>query len=462
MTSAWLALPIAAAVLVAQGTQVAAASHSEDCCIDLEQRLAELEASVARKGNRALSLEVSGLVNQSVLYWDDGAESNAYIVTNENQPTRFRFIGSSKLDPVWEIGFRVELGIRVASSKRVNQLSPEGFDNGRYNGMVIRDSVWFVRNRDYGTIFVGTTFAATDRIAGQNLTQTNSFATYNAVEDTGLGMFLRSATNGKLSRSDLTWRRIIGAGGDQPGESERGFELVKYISPTWNGFTGVATWVADDFWETALRYRGQHAGFDIMAGLGYLQLVQGSRSRSVCAAALFDAEGDDTSCRLLSGSVSALHQATGLFLNIGASLTMDGLIDTTPRYLNSGVANDQVFVSGQAGIERRWSSLGKSTLYGEFYRYDGGASTARLVGPTDSLNPIGAGDWAVWHSNVNIWGAGLAQGIDSAAMTLYLSYRHVEGSLLLRELEGRSASGAIADAPIDDLDLVLTGAVISF
>jgi hypothetical protein len=47
-------------------------------------------------------------------------------------------------------------------------------------------------------------------------------------------------------------------------------------------------------------------------------------------------------------------------------------------------------------------------------------------------------------------------------MILYFSYRHVEGELLLRQLNGVTANGAIANAPIDDLDLVLTGAVIKF
>jgi hypothetical protein len=63
---------------------------------------------------------------------------------------------------------------------------------------------------------------------------------------------------------------------------------------------------------------------------------------------------------------------------------------------------------------------------------------------------------------VNIWGGGLAQGIDEAAMIVYLSYRHVTGDLALRQLNGTQASGPIAAAPIDDLDLLLTGAVIQF
>jgi hypothetical protein len=47
-------------------------------------------------------------------------------------------------------------------------------------------------------------------------------------------------------------------------------------------------------------------------------------------------------------------------------------------------------------------------------------------------------------------------------MILYLSYRHVEGELQLRQLNGVVANGPIADAPLDDLDLLLTGAVIKF
>ena len=87
---------------------------------------------------------------------------------------------------------------------------------------------------------------------------------------------------------------------------------------------------------------------------------------------------------------------------------------------------------------------------------------SRIVGPGDSLNRTGVGDWAMWGPNVNVWGAGIAQGLENAATILYLSYRHVSGSLMLRQLNGVAATGPIADAPIDDLDLLMTGAVITF
>ncbi|MEL7049851.1 MAG: porin, partial [Pseudomonadota bacterium] len=37
-----------------------AADFGGDCCADLEERIAELEATTARKGNRKVNLTVSG------------------------------------------------------------------------------------------------------------------------------------------------------------------------------------------------------------------------------------------------------------------------------------------------------------------------------------------------------------------------------------------------------------------
>ena len=45
---------------------------------------------------------------------------------------------------------------------------------------------------------------------------------------------------------------------------------------------------------------------------------------------------------------------------------------------------------------------------------------------------------------------------------LYLYYRHSSGELNLRQLNGFTATGPIANTPIDDLDLLMSGAVIRF
>mgnify|MGYP000977392845 FL=1 len=75
-----------AAGLLMSGLSVSTASAADlggDCCADLEERIAELEATTVRKGNRKVSLTISGWVAEQVLYWDDGVESNAYVTCIE-------------------------------------------------------------------------------------------------------------------------------------------------------------------------------------------------------------------------------------------------------------------------------------------------------------------------------------------------------------------------------------------
>ncbi len=49
-----------------------AADFGGDCCADLEERVAELEATTVRKGNKKVSVTLSGWVVKTVNWWDDG------------------------------------------------------------------------------------------------------------------------------------------------------------------------------------------------------------------------------------------------------------------------------------------------------------------------------------------------------------------------------------------------------
>jgi predicted porin len=454
-----LALALSLGIFIA-ATPASAADLGGDCCADLEERIAELESTTARKGNRKVSLEISGQVNEAVLWWNDGAESNAYVVTNDNSRTRFRFKGKAKIDKEWEAGYQIEVGIRSANSKRATQNDPHGA--AADIGFDLRDSYWYLKSKTYGRGSLGFQASATDQITEINLTQTASFSKYSDVEDTGLGLFVRSADNGRLS--SLNWRRLIGDGGDQPGEGERKFDLIKYVSPEFSGFVASASWGEDDFWDVALNYEGEFHGFKIAAGIGYGVITDNRQTNTVCANQL--GIDNDTDCRQFGGSISVIHEKSGLFVNFGAGEKTDELIGETAQFAGTGADAHQTFWSTQAGIEKKFHDLGKTTVYGEYYNYDGGGNNRRNIGPGDALNPTGAANnWAIWGTGVQVYGAGIAQGIDKAAMVVYLSYRHVEGDLTLRQQAGTAgsiANGIIADAPMDDLDLVMSGAIIKF
>ena len=89
----------------------AAAGLGGDCCADLEERIAELEATAARKGTRNVSLTVTGWVNEQIALWDDGTEHDAYVGTNPVQQSRFKFLGEARIDKDWSAGYLIEIGV---------------------------------------------------------------------------------------------------------------------------------------------------------------------------------------------------------------------------------------------------------------------------------------------------------------------------------------------------------------
>ena len=77
-----------------------------NCCADLEERIAELEATTARKGNRKVSLTVSGWVAEQVLWWDDGAARGTYVGgIGTTLATNVKFTGQATIMPGWYAGY---------------------------------------------------------------------------------------------------------------------------------------------------------------------------------------------------------------------------------------------------------------------------------------------------------------------------------------------------------------------
>src|SRR5258705_12727125 len=119
---------VAAAGVAMGGVSAQAADLGGNCCADLEERVAELEATTARKGNRKVSLTIYGQVNQSIMFWDDGHEKNAYVVTNQNSRSRFGFKGDAKINADLSAGFLIEIGMRPNASDDVTQSTARGHE----------------------------------------------------------------------------------------------------------------------------------------------------------------------------------------------------------------------------------------------------------------------------------------------------------------------------------------------
>ncbi|MBX2805877.1 MAG: porin [Hyphomicrobiales bacterium] len=348
---------VAAAATLFGAYSANAADLGGGCCADLEERVAELEATTARKGNRVVSLQVYGLVSRGILAWeatngddgggelDDGESADDVSLIDEDGSI-FGFRGSATIKPGWTAGYRMEFEVagEQASSPELKQ-----------------NNLW-IESEQLGRVTIGQASVATDGIAHIVLANTWS--------------------NSAAFQNDIYTEFTAGSYGNFDGG--RG-DLIRYDSPSIAGFILSASWsddlnvetndfqVADsdddEVWDVTLRYSGEFNAFRLAAGIGYTD----------------EGNGDD----IIQGSASIMHVPTGLFASFSAG----------EKEFDGGDSDDYWYING--GVEKTWLSYGATTVYAEYGEY--------ADGDDDTM-----------------WGAGLTQRFDAAALDIYLQYRHVE------------------------------------
>ncbi|MEM1370733.1 MAG: porin, partial [Pseudomonadota bacterium] len=170
---------LAAALVLSGGAMVGTASAADfggDCCADLEERVAELEATTVRKGNRKVSLTVSGFVAQQILAWDDGFEDNVYITDTGSVSigTNVSFSGTAQITPDWSAGFVLKIEAINTDSLLVSQDADDGLApganalsvlTGSNSPVAVESAFWFLKSKTYGRVSVGQQSSAADNQA---------------------------------------------------------------------------------------------------------------------------------------------------------------------------------------------------------------------------------------------------------------------------------------------------------
>ena len=457
-TTSLAALATIASAVVA--TSAMAADLGGNCCADLEERVAELEATAARKGNRKVKLTVSGQVNEAVVFWDDGSETNAYVVSNNSSRTRFRFVGDAKINADWSAGYLLEIGVRYAASNSRNQLSSGA--GGDSNSLDIRHSAWYLDSKTFGRMWVGETSSASDGITEINLA--NVIGSPADMRDTWNGGYRlrRSGSTGQAGLSAATWGNAFASNISVVGEGDRN-NVVKYVSPTFAGFSFQAAWGEDDMWDAALRYAGEFSGFRLAAGIGYRQINDFNTTGDGiggCANISGGTSESAVDCNMFAGSASVMHVPTGIYVYGAYGQEQDDNKDAVFG-VNVKDTNTQWYI--QAGIEQNWTGLGKTTIYGEYSDIETGAALnagqARSLVAGDAINSL-AGASRIAGTDLTFWGVGINQSIDAAAMDLYVAYRNISADMKLSATG--SSAGAVRSNAIDDWQAVMAGAIIRF
>jgi hypothetical protein len=405
-----------------------AADLGSDGVADLEERIAELEATTARKGNRKVSLTISGYVNEQVQWWDDGAEQNVYVGTNESDQTRLRFVGKAKIDKDWSAGYIIELGFRGAGQGTWNANTPAGTNAG----INLRHSAWFVESKSLGKLTTGLTSAANDSITELTVAKTITVEKPIQIFTPNAGFAIRR--NG-VNTGNVTWGQLSSI--PQAGEGDR-YNVVRYDTPEFAGFIGSASWGEDDLWAVALRYSGEVHGFKLAGGIGYSEISDKNRNLYTTSATESNGKGNEVGL-----SVSALHIDSGLFATFAYGKGKDEF--------RPGDDVDQSW-NIQAGIQKKFIALGATTVYGEYYEGDfgaafSGAGVARTFGTGPGNNVIG--------SDVDVWGLAAVQNIEAAALDLYISYRQYSADIYTA-----ASPGGVTG--VDGFQTVFSGAKISF
>lgn len=428
-----MTLTLSLALLLGFGmTPTGAADLGGHCCADLEERVAELEATTARKGNRKVKLTISGYVAQELSWWDDGGEDNVYLHgLGPTQATHVKLNGEAQISPGWNAGYLMRIQnlqdnpFGRDGTSAINQAN-DNFSQGLNPQM----SYWYLQSKSLGTVNVGK-LAPAAKSAAMFTDKSGTQVIDNYTFLDGFPQFvIRSGDD--LAPASLTWGQLafcysqnVPLGGDCDGLV---MNAVRYDTPVFAGFSASASWGEDDDVQFAGRYAGEVSGFKLLFGVGYSQSTD--EKLTVPVASIVHKESN-----YFQAGGYAEHLATGLFVH-GAY----GYEDNSSTVLAGGVTPaDGEHWYAKAGMRKKWTPLGATVVYGNFGQY------------IDQIGPAALA-LGVTSSEITQVGGGLVQEIDAAAMSIWLAYRDQSADI--------TAPGAIG--PLDDLRTISTGAMINF
>ena len=471
-----------------KATPAQAADLGGDCCADLEERVAELEATTVRKGNKKVSVTLSGWVVKSMNFWDDG-EISSFVVGDKDADlaSRFAITGSATIAPGWSGGYN----ITVVAPGDTFGIFADQFDefdsvaNPEQN-TAIRTlySYIYIKSDTWGALNWGYLSPASDNpavLADISGTVIES----NAVFFEGAGFFLRP--NGALgddyaSLSTLSLLNLTnctngggGVGADCFGAPR---PAVRYDSPTWGGFrfetsygtVEVPNTPDHNFWDIAVFYTADWNSIKLSAAYAYTNL---ETSIGANCNASFGGCGDD---QLHQVGASIMHKPSGLGIyGLWQTELVDGSFFAPYRDSGQQDIEDTEVWYVKPFWRKVWWAAGATVLYGEYGQYDdqfAGLAGNNLCGTFQLGNSTACNQFFnvgyMDSSEVQRWGLGVVQEIDSAAMHVWARWQHQEAEATVKICDAGDFCGVGSSnfesqkVDFNDWDLFQIGGIIFF
>jgi hypothetical protein len=506
-----------------KATPAQAADLGGDCCADLEERVAELEATTVRKGNKKVSVTLSGWVVKSMNWWDDG-DTGSFAVGDKDYDlaSRFAITGSATISPGWSAGYNLTVTapgttFGIASNQTDEFHSVNGdFYGSSYGAINTLYSYIYIKSDKLGSLNWGHLSPASDNPAVlADISGTVIESNFVAFE--GGGFALKGGglggVPGTVPVSGGSWNDFwLCSSGAAPGADCFGTAepAVRYDSPTWGGFRFETSYGTYDVVPAILDERASQFLFDALYDhpatrdshfwdIAFFYTADWNSIKLSLAYAFTDIESNP-----LNGGDEQIHQVGGTIMHKPSGLGVYAMaewedvsradpakcpgiignvsepnslnVDTdVPNALGAALPIPGCLVGGNAlpdtdmwGVKpfwrKAWSPIGATVLYGEYAQYNDfyGVALANGVGFVavngTTFNNCVSGACAPTGSQLERWGLGVVQEIDSAAMHVWARWQHQELDVDFFD----TINLTHGSQGFDDFDLFQVGGVIFF
>ena len=440
-TASPLALALAAGLLLAGAPAAKAADMGNaggDCCADLEERVATLEATTARTGNRKMSMKITGWVNAAVMWWSDDFGPNeagtyatnpdahdiyfdqnrdVYFVHNSTSQSRVNIEGSGRIRDGLSAGYSISIRPWGDKLSDMNQFKHhEGASN-----IDIRNTYVFLDHKSLGKLQLGLQDSAADGAWYQDLGGSSTWIANVNPGAWAQSFYLRD-DYGRLV--ELTW-------GDLLQEMSNSQEpRLAYFSAPMRGFQVAASVGGDDTYALAAYYNETFGTVNVAAGIGYdvSRRMDGVEHQSVS----FDlTDNDHTELRKLAMSGSIYDSRSGIY----------GTMAYSTAYSAVAGRKDPTNTYAKLGWRRDVTGMGETNIYAEYDK-----STDVFA---DGIS-------------ASMWGVGLVQDCDAVGAAMYLGYRSHRLDVAIGDPPLVASGLPSGDVPKQHFNSVLAGMVVQF